>query len=459
MGRRLARRSIGPIGRVSRLAPKEAKHMDTLPQKAQPPEAPAGDVLSRICTEKRADVGRRRIETPLETLRGKAMSQPPPRGFGAALMQATAEGRYGLIAEIKKASPSAGLIRPDFDPAALARAYKEGGATCLSVLTEGPHFQGAPEHLRVARAAADLPVLRKDFILEPWQVYESRAMGADCILLIMAALSDAQAREMEQIAMSMDMDVLVEVHDRAELDRALRLDARLIGINNRNLKTLKVDLRAAETLAPLIPRDRIAVGESGLNTPDDLDRLAAVNARCFLVGESLMREPDVAAATRKLLRLPDLSHIDAQGRARMVDVSAKAETDRVAVAGARVMMKPETLARIQAGDIAKGDVLAVARVAGIMAAKKTPELIPLCHPLSLSSVEIELSCNASRSLVEITATCRLNGRTGVEMEALTAASVAALTIYDMCKAIDRGMTVTDLRLLRKSGGKSGDFVA
>jgi cyclic pyranopterin phosphate synthase len=208
-----------------------------------------------------------------------------------------------------------------------------------------------------------------------------------------------------------------------------------------------------------VPADRIVVAESGIRRSEDLDRLAAAGARCFLVGETLMREPDVAAATRRLLGMGVFTHLDAEGRARMVDISDKEETDREAIAGARVVMRPETLERIRTGDVAKGDVLAVARLAGIMAAKRTAELIPLCHPLALTSVKVDLECVPERSAVEITATCRLRGRTGVEMEALTAASVAALTVYDMCKAVDRGMVVTDLRLLRKSGGKSGTWEA
>jgi indole-3-glycerol phosphate synthase len=417
------------------------------------------DVLAKICAEKLAHIAESKAARPEAELRAQLPDALGLRPFAAALESRATQGGYGLIAEIKKASPSKGLIRADFDPPSLARAYEAGGATCLSVLTDTPYFQGSDDDLRAARAACTLPVLRKDFILDPYQVIESRVLGADCILLIMAALEDGMARELAAAAAELGLDVLVEVHDQAELDRALRLDARLIGINNRDLKTLKVDLHTAETLAPLVPPGRIIVGESGLNEPADLDRLAAAGARCFLVGESLMRAPDVAAATRRLLRIPDLSHVDREGRARMVDVSDKDETNRVAVAGARVQMKPETLARIQAGEIAKGDVLTTARIAGIMAAKRTAELIPLCHPLALASVAIELACVPDRSAVEIIATCRLKGRTGVEMEALTAASVAALTIYDMCKAIDRGMIVTDLRLLKKSGGKSGDYEA
>jgi len=417
------------------------------------------DVLAKICAQKRAHVARRKVAQPEPALRALLAGARPVRPFAAALEHQVSEGRYGLIAEIKKASPSRGLIRADFDPAVLAQAYEAGGATCLSVLTDAPYFQGTDDHLQAARAACGLPVLRKDFILDPYQIVESRVLGADCILLIMAALDDAMARDLAAFAKELGLDILVEVHDRTELDCALRLETRLIGINNRDLKSLKVDLRTTEKLAPLVPPGRVIVGESGINDPADLDRLAAAGARSFLVGESLMRSGDVAAATRRLLRLPDLTHIDAEGRAHMVDVSDKAETDRLAIAGARVVMKPATLARIGAGEIAKGDVLAVARLAGIMAAKRTAELIPLCHPLALTSVAVELTCNAERSCVEITATCRLRGRTGVEMEALTAAGVAALTIYDMCKSIDRGMVVTDLRLLRKSGGKSGDYEA
>jgi indole-3-glycerol phosphate synthase len=417
------------------------------------------DVLAEICAAKREHVARQKAARPEASLRALLGDAPPVRPFAAALESRVRSGRYGLIAEIKKASPSRGLIRADFAPAALAQAYQTGGATCLSVLTDTPYFQGSDDDLGVARAACNLPVLRKDFILDPYQVVESRALGADCILLIMATLDDAEARDLAGAAAELGLDVLVEVHNRVELDRALGLAVRLVGINNRDLKRLKVDLQTTEELAPLVPPDRIVVGESGIAAPADLDRLAASGAHCFLVGESLMRAGDVAAATRRLLRLPDLTHTDTEGRAHMVDVSDKAETERVAVAGARVVMKPETLARIQAGEMAKGDVLAVARIAGIMAAKRTAELIPLCHPLALTSVAVDLRCVAERCAVEITATCRLKGRTGVEMEALTAASVAALTIYDMCKSIDRGIIVTDLRLLRKSGGKSGDYEA
>jgi len=422
------------------------------------------DTLARICADKWQHIARQKALRSTSQLEAAARAAPPPRGFAAALAKAVAEGRYALIAELKKASPSKGLIRADFDPPSLARAYQAGGAACLSVLTDAPYFQGEDGFLAIARDAVSLPVLRKDFMLDPYQVVEARALGADCILLIMAALADDQAAELEDAARTVDMDVLVEVHDEAELERALRLNARLIGINNRNLKSLKVDLATAERLAPLVPPDREVVCESGLESEADLARMAAIGVRRFLVGESLMRKPNVEAATRALLgkgagaaSAPRLTHFDAEGRAHMVDVSTKAVTERTATAAASVYMQSATLARIMAGDIKKGDVLAVARLAGIMAAKRTPELIPLCHPLALNAVSVDLSCDAARNAVDIVATCRITARTGVEMEALTAASVAALTVYDMCKAIDRGMRISDLRLLHKAGGKSGEF--
>lgn len=267
-------------------------------------------ILEEICVRKQEHIAIHKTETPLDLLKDRIEEVRTTRGFITTISGHTNSSKLALIAEIKKASPSGGLIREDFNPAAIARSYEAAGAACLSVLTDEPYFQGKDEYIAEVKAASSLPVLRKDFMLDPYQIYESRALGADCILLIMAALDDGQAHELYHLACELGMDVLVEVHDRVELERALILNPKMIGVNNRNLKTLKTDLQTGLDLADLIPDDVVRIAESGISSSDDLRKFSAAGYNGFLIGESLMRQADIEKAVKKLLSLDTNSELN-----------------------------------------------------------------------------------------------------------------------------------------------------
>ncbi len=419
------------------------------------------DVLVRILADKDKEVAERMAATPQAEIERAAAAAPKLRDFVGALCTRIGEGRTGLIAEIKRASPSGGLIRDPFDPPALAKAYEEGGAACLSVLTDTPYFQGRREDLEAARAACTLPVLRKDFMIHPWQVFEARAMGADAILLIMAALTDERANELEDIALSLDMAVLAEVHDRARTGPRAG-PAHAADRHQQPRPAHAADRHRHDRGAGAAGAGRPTAGRRERH-PHAQRRAPHGDGRGALHPGGRASDAAGGCGRRRahagrgaLTAAMALTHFDAAGRAAMVDVSAKDETSRTATARGRIVMQPATLALIREGRAGKGDVLGVARIAGIMAAKKTSDLIPLCHPLMISKVAVDLEPEGEDA-VAIEATVTLNGRTGVEMEALTAVTVAALTVYDMVKAVDRGMRIEDVRLVHKAGGKSGEF--